>query len=124
MYFHRAGMEAINHPEIKSVLAKYKICLSEFQALTFNVLKINLKTHKLSILEYADFEEDPFPTLLTSHSFENPNSSPIKRSFSSSLNPPILHRKELLVERNHPQINSWIETTRLAESLGLFEESQ
>ncbi len=124
VYFHRAGMETIDHPEIKSVLEKYKNCLSEFKAIAFNVLKINLKTHRLSILDYADFEEDPFPTLLTSHSFENPNSSPIKRSFSSSLNPPILHRKELLVEHNHPQINRWIETTRLAESIGLFEESQ
>ena len=117
-------METIDHPEIKSVLEKYENCLSEFKAIAFNVLKINLKTHRLSILEYADFEEDPFPTLLTSHSFENPSSLPIKRSFSSSLNPPILHRKELLVEHNHPQINRWIETTRLAESLGLFEESQ
>ena len=87
VYFHRAGMEAIDHPEIKSVIEKYKICLSQFKALTYNVLKINLKTHRLSILEYADFEEDPFPTLLSSHSFENPNSTPIKRSFSTSINP-------------------------------------
>ena len=117
-------MEGIKDPQIKSVIDKYQRCLDAFEAFQFNVVKVNLKTHRLSILEYAHFEQDPFPTLLTSHSFENPNSPPIKRSFSASLNPPILHRKELLVESSHPQINCWIETTRLAESLGLFENSQ
>ncbi len=124
MYFHRSGMDDIDHPEIKSVLEKYENCLSNFESFPFNVLKINLRTHRLSILEYANFEEDPFPTLVTSYTFENPSSPPTKRSFVDSLNPPILHRKELLVEKNHPKINSWIETTNVAESLGLFEESQ
>jgi hypothetical protein len=117
-------MEGIKDPQIKSVIDKYQRCLDAFEAFQFNVVKVNVKTHRLSILEYAHFEQDPFPTLLTSHSFENPNAPPIKRTFSASLNPPILHRKELLVERSHPQINCWIETTRLAESLGLFENSQ
>ena len=120
-------MEGIKDPQIKYVVDKYQRCLDAFEAFEafqFNVVKVNLKTHRLSILEYAHFEQDPFPTLLTSHSFENPNSPPIKRSFSASLNPPILHRKELLVESSHPQINCWIETTRLAESIGLFENSQ
>ena len=124
LYFHRSAMEDLDHPQVKSILEEYQLCLAESEVLPFNVLKINLKTHRLSILEYADFEEDPFPTLLSSHTFESPNSAPTKRSYSSSLNPPILHRKELLVNKNHPQIESWEQTTQLAESLGLFEESQ
>jgi hypothetical protein len=49
-----------------------------------------------------DFENDPFPTLNGSWTVDPQNGAVSFRSYSSSLNPPILHRKELLVTADHP----------------------
>jgi hypothetical protein len=87
-----------------------------------NVLKINQKTDRLSLLSYADFDGSPFPELVASWTFApGCHDSAAFRSYSSSLNPPILHRKELLVLPSHPSRSSWLDCTRAAEELGFFE---
>ena len=87
-----------------------------------NVLKVSFRTNKLSWLEYEDFDGMPFPRLLASWTFDMGNdAAPSYRSYRSSLNPPILHRKELLVDPLYPGRDDWIELTKVAESLGLFE---
>ena len=51
-----------------------------------------------------------------------PNSdTPHFRTYIASLNPPILHRKELLVAPSHPKRDEWQALTKVAEDLGLFE---
>lgn len=66
-----------------------------------------------------------FPELLRSWSFDSGNlASPTYRVYSSSLNPPILHRKELLVPVTDLRRGQWAEVTANAESLGLFDEPQ
>jgi hypothetical protein len=44
------------------------------------------------------------------------------RDYSSSLNPPILHRKELMLPESHPDQHRLREVTKLAESIGLFDD--
>ena len=88
-----------------------------------NVFKINNRTDRLSLLTYVDFEESAFPELAESWTF-GPGlaESPLFRSYSSSLNPPILHRKELLVLPSHPSRPQWEDCTRAAEGLGFFDD--
>ena len=89
-----------------------------------NVLKLNLRTKKLSWLAYEKFDSDPFPRLLASWTFPIDRVDTANfRSYRNSLNPPILHRKELLVSPNYPHRNSWAELTAAAESLGLFDDT-
>lgn len=95
---------------------------SEFQFC--NVAKINVHRNKLSFLQYLDFEVDPFPTLNGSWVFDFDTNAIKFRSYASSLNPPILHRKELLVAEDHPQHNRWAEITNSAEQLGFFSSGQ
>lgn len=45
-----------------------------------------------------------------------------KRSYVGSLNPPILHRKELLLPLEHTEIARFQEMTSTAEALGLFDD--
>ena len=85
-----------------------------------NVAKINLHRNRLSFLQYLRFEEDPFPTLNGSWVFDPTRQSFALRSYSNSLNPPILHRKELLVGLDHPQRSVWAGITKSAEEIGLF----
>ncbi|SEF27972.1 DNA phosphorothioation-associated putative methyltransferase [Variovorax sp. NFACC27] len=88
-----------------------------------NVAKINVRTGRLSLLSYPDFFESPFPTLAATWVFLPGTATPAwHRTYSDSLNPPILHRKELLVESTQPQREQWVALTKTAESLGLFDD--
>lgn len=94
-------------------------------ASAINVAKLNLRTGRISLLEYRDFETAPYPTLAASWSFEaGPTVTPTYRTYESSLNPPILHRKELLVSSTHPERQRWAETTAIATNLGLFDDTR
>jgi hypothetical protein len=45
-----------------------------------------------------------------------------RRSYDESRNPPILHRKELLLPADHPKISEYQSLTQAAELLGLFDQ--
>ena len=85
-----------------------------------NVAKINVNRNRLSFLQYLNFDEDAFPILNGSWIFEPDKNSFTLRSYAASLNPPILHRKELLVGHDHPLRSKWAQITKSAEELGLF----
>ena len=88
-----------------------------------NVAKINVNKQRVSFLQYLAFDEDPFPTLNGSWVVDPHKGAVSFRSYSSSLNPPILHSKELLVPNDHPKRVNWETTTKAAEELGLFSSS-
>ena len=88
------------------------------------VAKLNLRTGRLSLLAYSDFDEDPFPQLAASWSFASGSTNaPSYRTYTDSLNPPILHRKELLVPATYPGREAWAQLTSTAEALGLFDDT-
>ena len=87
-----------------------------------NVAKLNLRSRRLSLLLYPEFDSEPFPELMASWTFhDGSQGQPRFRRYDDTLNPPILHRKELLVGSAHPQRASWCEVTASAETLGLFD---
>jgi len=88
------------------------------------VAKLNLRTGRLSLLAYQEFDNDPFPVLAASWAFA-PGSvgTPTYRVYTDALNPPILHRKELLVGPDYPGRADWQVLTQTAESLGLFDDT-
>ena len=89
-----------------------------------NVAKFNTRTGRLSLLSYPEFFDSPFPVLTASWAFPAGAALPTwHRTYADSLNPPILHRKELLLPSSHPQYDRWARTTATAESLGLFDEA-
>jgi DNA phosphorothioation-associated putative methyltransferase len=86
-----------------------------------NVIKYNQVTGKVSCLNYLDFEGDPFPVLGNSFIFDISEGKFTKRNYLNSLNPPILHRKELLVDQLHTNYDKWTEVTNVATDIGLFD---
>jgi len=89
-----------------------------------NVFKVNQRLGRASWLVYPDFDDDPFPALAVSWSFHRDSlAAPTLRVYSEGINPPILHRKELLVPPDHPQRADWAALTAAAESLGLFDDT-
>ena len=63
-----------------------------------------------------------FPACLPAGGFTCRRKSVRFRDYSSSLNPPILHRKELMLPASHPEQLRLQQITRLAESIGLFDD--
>lgn len=89
----------------------------------FNVVKLSNEADELSLLAYRDFFDDPFPCLRRSWRVSLARATVVYRSYEESRNPPILHRKELLLPTSHPRQAEYRTTTCSAESLGLFNET-
>jgi hypothetical protein len=125
LYLH---VSALDHLVMEEQRQRIRACLDRLPCdarESINVAKLNLRTARVSLLEYQDFDEVAFPELMRSWSFDSGTvKSPTYRAYSSSLNPPILHRKELLVPEIDPRRGQWSEVTANAEALGLFDEPQ
>ncbi|WP_338770063.1 DNA phosphorothioation-associated putative methyltransferase [Massilia sp. METH4] len=89
----------------------------------FNVVKLNPRGDELSLLDYRDFFDDPFPALGRSWRVSLERGSVVYRNYEESRNPPILHRKELLLPASHMRIEEYRTMTQTAEALGLFAET-
>src|SRR5262245_19386441 len=87
----------------------------------FNVVLINAYASQVSFLLYPRFFEDPFPTLHSALAVDLNRSFQNKRSYEESLNPPILHRKELLLPPDHPARSQFQTLTASLEALGIFQ---
>lgn len=89
----------------------------------FNVVKINNARQCLTLLDYPRFFEDPFPTLSRFWAVDLKKHTSLYRTYENSLNPPILHRKELLLAEEHPLRETFSALTSTAEQIGLFDDS-
>ena len=89
----------------------------------FNVLKFAHDLSSISFLNYPEFFNEGFPELESSWHVDFILDTCTFRTYSTSFNPPILHRKELLLSENHPQRECFTTLTKEAENLGLFKDA-
>ena len=124
LYVHASAVALLADIELREQVPRAFALLAESVAHPPNVVKLNLRTGKLSLLSYPTFDEDPFPELAASWRFADADdASPVFRSYANSINRPILHRKELLVAEGYPKRKEWSALTATAESLGLFDDT-
>lgn len=88
----------------------------------FQVARLDPEHDEVALLSYPTFFDDLFPSLLASWRVHLPTKAVRFRDYSSSLNPPILHRKELMLPASHPHQERLQQITQLAESIGLFDD--
>ena len=88
----------------------------------FNLVRIDEAGPCIALLNYPEFADDPFPSLRESWLADLDRLKVGYRTYADSLNPPILHRKELLLLLDDPRREGYSELTRMAESIGLFED--
>jgi DNA phosphorothioation-associated putative methyltransferase len=88
----------------------------------FNVVKLGMQGQELSLLSYPDFFEAGFPTLARSWRVSLSTETAVYRNYEQSCNPPILHRKELLIDSSHPRADEFRALTKTCETLGLFND--
>ena len=88
----------------------------------FNVVKLNARS-RVSFLRYEDFAV-PFPALLAALSCNLPRGTARRSEYAGRRNPPILHRKELLLPGDHLLVPEASRLTDCLEKLGAFEDAR
>ncbi|PWB82915.1 MAG: hypothetical protein C3F11_09415, partial [Methylocystaceae bacterium] len=87
----------------------------------WNVAKITKSS--ISLLLYESFDDSPFPALLVSMKADFSTKEATRTDYRSRANPPILHRKELLLPPDDPRLPAFRALTAAAEEHGLFKDS-
>ena len=90
--------------------------------LKYNVLKLD-RTSRISFLMYENFSA-PFPELDLALSCNILKGTVRKTDYRRRPNPPILHRKELLLPENHPLVPAAVRLTERLESHGAFANAR
>jgi len=122
VYLHESAMEAIPlslHDYICKIQNALDITPGEW-----NVIKFFKRDFKFSLLNYPDFLEDSYPALSSSITVDLTRVIVRENDYSKSDNPPILHRKETLILKEHPLYNKSLEITREGEEAGLYENTK
>ncbi len=88
----------------------------------FSVVRIALRRPEIGLLDYPSFFEEPFPALRSSWRVELDTGRVSAVDFSARENPPILHRKELLLPSKHPERARFARLTAELEDYGAFEQ--
>ena len=90
--------------------------------LTYNVLKLDRRS-RISFLMYQDFSA-PFPALDLAFSCNILEGTVRKTDYRRGSNPPILHRKELLLPEDHFLVPAAARLTEQLESYGAFTNAR
>lgn len=118
-YYHRCVADRLE-PEL---VARVREAELHAGCDSWSVLKVRRdQPHRISLLTYEDFSA-AFPALLESLTVDLVKGAVSARSYRERANPPILHRKELLVGRDHPDFEVFEGLTRALEGLGLFVDA-
>ncbi|WP_421738370.1 DNA phosphorothioation-associated putative methyltransferase [Caulobacter sp.] len=119
LYIHRTARDELEAP-LRDVLA---LAEDIAQTQAWSVAKLQRGERRVSLLTYEDFEH-PFPALLESLTIDLEAGAATRRTYRKRTNPPVLHRKELLLRRDDPRRARYGGLTRALEDLGLLRDSR
>lgn len=119
LYIHKSAVDSL-----EPVLRIYEGCARAYpgEVEDVNLVKLHRFSGKLSYLSYRDFEADPHPALTRSVKLNLRTRDLDCWDYSASENPPILHRKEAFLSKDHPLREEFARLTRQEERQGLLAE--
>jgi len=117
-YAHESALSLLPNNERKLI---EKLSRSLGTEKIWNVVKLEIKNPKnMSFLAYEDFSKTEFPAILRSYKFIESEQT-FKLMRYNAQNPPILHRKELLLPPSHPELEKYSNLTDELVALGAFQ---
>jgi len=121
LYVHVSAL-----PALEPLLQRYenRARLAAPQLEPHTLVKFSTDKPKISYLCYPDFDTDPHPALHASIQVDLQNLKVSYRDYSTSDNPPVLHRKETFVTPDYPLYEQFAELTRQEEALGLLDSAR
>lgn len=120
-YFHTQLLPHLNGDDRKRVEAAIRL-VGIIPCEDFNVVKFVAEAAQVSLLDYSGFFDEAFPILRRYWTVDLKRNTYRHRTYEDSANPPILHRKELLLPLDHPDRRAYQELTNAAEQIGLFDD--
>ncbi|WP_139559697.1 DNA phosphorothioation-associated putative methyltransferase [Methylotetracoccus oryzae] len=120
-YFHESLISALGEAT-RTAVAEACTISGVLPGEQFNIVKLSDDGNGVSLLSYPDLFDEAFPRLRAAWTVDLSLRSFRFRTYENSLNPPILHRKELLLSEQHPARPAFEALTQAAEQLGLFHD--
>ena len=122
VYFHKDTFSDV--PEALSKFIKTVAKALKIEDSNWNLIKVFRNDFRLSLLNYPSFFEDSYPALEQSVNVDLTKLSHRMTSYSEQENPPILHRKETMISKNHELYDHFCMITQEGEAAGLYENSR
>jgi len=111
-------IDPLQKEKVKAAIAIARLLQGE----RFNVVKLPHVGESVTLLDYPRFFDEAFPALANYWTVDLANQTYRYRTYTGSLNPPVLHRKELLLSKDHPKQELFQTLTKSAEQIGLFDD--
>ncbi len=123
LYLHK---DALSHTTSRVRQAVERaVHLADITPEAFNVLKIEgMDPKRISLLSYEPFDRFAFPSLLDSWTVDLEAARCSHRTYRGTSNPPILHRKELLLAPDDSRREDFSKLTQELERRGLFQDAK
>jgi DNA phosphorothioation-associated putative methyltransferase len=120
IYVHRTALE-----DLDPLLRVYEGCARAYlgEVNGANLIKLHRHSGKVSYLVYPDFETDPHPALERSVKLSLRTREIDCREYTTSANPPILHRKDTFLTADHPLHAKFARLTQQEEKHGLLDDT-
>ena len=115
LYVHRTAIKHLENED--GLLVTEYMKKLEANERKWNVVRLG--NDNIAFLQYPLFYEQPFPVLTKSVRIDFFDERKVIRDFSKYSNPPILHRKELLLTNNDTKRPAFEELTKKLEELEL-----
>ncbi|WP_295442207.1 DNA phosphorothioation-associated putative methyltransferase [uncultured Thiodictyon sp.] len=120
-YLHISGLGAAD-AALAAIVAAAEAQAGVRRGEAFNVVRLDPAARQVALLHYPGFFDDPFPALQASWRVDLSTGEVGYRAYTDSQNPPILHRKELMLAADDPRRETFAGLTQACESIGLFDE--
>ena len=120
LYVHKSAVDSL-----EPLLRIYEGCARSYlgEIEDTNIVKLHRFSGKISYLSYPDFEKKPHPELKRSVKLSLRTLDLDCYDYSESKNPPVLHRKETFLLKEHPSYDKFAKLTRQEEKKGLLDET-
>lgn len=122
IYFHKDTFSEV--PNALSKFIKVVAKALKIEDDNWNLVKVFRKDFRLSLLNYPLFFEDSYPALEQSVNVDLTKLSHRITKYSEQENPPILHRKETMISKDHEFYDQFCMLTQEGEAAGLYDNSR
>jgi DNA phosphorothioation-associated putative methyltransferase len=121
LYVHQSALSALD-PTLQAVEAQARTAVP--LAAQATLVKFSLSQPQVAYLFYPDFDTEAHPALHSSIQVNLKTGMVGDRDYSTTSNPPVLHRKETFVTPDYPHYDRFGWLTQQEETLGLLEQSR
>ena len=119
LYVHLSALQQLD-PALCELERLAKTVTAQAEKAT--IIKFSFNKSQIAYLFYPDFETEAHPALQSSIQVNLNTLTATDRDYSTTDNPPVLHRKETFVTPEHPLYATFAWLTKQEEALGLLDD--